>query len=603
MTKKLDVYPTYRLQQLGTIVVVQPTWKDETSESLTCDLETGTVALAEHPRIQSDYTDVFGVLGLARLEAGPALIVITGIEEVATLRGYPLYKITSTKVLADFHNGKWKAVDHHYLKLIRLGTDPKAHAGSLFFSHGGDPTLNQQAFEASNLDKQSMTSHTERADDLFFWNKTLAAPLLEAGVHTFVPTAFLGFAKQLNRLEFASQHRSHTGTITLIARRSVYRAGCRQWRRGVDMEGNIANFAETEQIVCIEGQPSGPVYSSFVQVRGSIPLLWSQSPNLKYKIPIRIGPHTTISPVFAAHIDNLLTKYGRCVAVNLANQTGREGKLSAAYAQQAADLSGRDDFRLVHFDFHKHCGATNYSKLNMLWNDISSEITSFGYWFQDGAGTSAQQAGVFRVNCVDSLDRTNVVAGGLARKQLEHMLVRLGVLPTHGSLAANFPEVDRAFRVTWADHGDELSQQYAGTGAMKSAFTRTGKRDLAGLIDDGQKSLTRYFLNNFRDGVKQDALDLVTGTHPIVPGKAPTWQNQGSPALPLIAALAAVWLALKNASDLSRNGSILEPSQLFTQVAVWLVAAILLVRFVLKNGSRLVDRPQLRPDLVIPWES
>jgi hypothetical protein len=41
-------------------------------------------------------------------------------------------------------------------------------------------------------------------------------------------------------------------------------------------------------------------------------------------------------------------------------------------------------------------------------------------------------------------------------------------------------------------------RQYAGTGALKSGFTRTGKRTLAGLIDDGVKSMTRYYLNNFK---------------------------------------------------------------------------------------------------------
>lgn len=120
--------------------------------------------------------DVFGVLGLARLEAGPALVVITGIEQVgcgqgstrwvgaraawpawlagwlarpraksrhamqsrlcflrqgrwhvtsehatisiiflpqvATLRGFPLYRVAATEVLADSRNGRWKAADH-----------------------------------------------------------------------------------------------------------------------------------------------------------------------------------------------------------------------------------------------------------------------------------------------------------------------------------------------------------------------------------------------------------------------------------------------------------------------------------------------------------
>ena len=53
---------------------------------------------------------------------------------------------------------------------------------------------------------------------------------------------------------------------------------------------------------------------------------------------------------------------------------------------------------------------------------------------------------------------------------------------------------------------------------MKSAFTRTGKRDMWGLLDDGAKSLTRYYLNNYEDGHKQDALDLVTGNYVVVPG-------------------------------------------------------------------------------------
>ena len=57
---------------------------------------------------------MFGVLGMARLEAGPALVVVTGAEEAATLRGHPLYRVTATQVLADTRNGKWKAADHRW---------------------------------------------------------------------------------------------------------------------------------------------------------------------------------------------------------------------------------------------------------------------------------------------------------------------------------------------------------------------------------------------------------------------------------------------------------------------------------------------------------
>ena len=70
----------------------------------------------------------------------------------------------------------------------------------------------------------------------------------------------------------------------------------------------------------------------------------------------------------------------------------------------------------------------------------------------------------------------------------------------------------------WANHGDDISLQYAGTGALKSGFTRTGVRTKAGLADDGWKSGLRYYLNNFEDGHKQDALDLVSGSYVISKG-------------------------------------------------------------------------------------
>lgn len=41
------------------------------------------------------------------------------------------------------------------------------------------------------------------------------------------------------------------------------------------MEGNVANCVETEQIVRVGGDAAD--WISFVQTRGSIPLIWSQS--------------------------------------------------------------------------------------------------------------------------------------------------------------------------------------------------------------------------------------------------------------------------------------------------------------------------------------
>ena len=63
----------------------------------------------------------------------------------------------------------------------------------------------------------------------------------------------------------------------------------------------------------------------------------------------------------------------------------------------------------------------------------------------------------------------------------------------------------------WADNADKMSLLYTGTGALKTDFTRTGKRTIMGALQDGERSVRRYFINNFADGLTQDSWDLVTG--------------------------------------------------------------------------------------------
>ena len=74
------------------------------------------------------------------------------------------------------------------------------------------------------------------------------------------------------------------------------------------MQGDVANFVETEQLIEIGGD-GPPVISSFVVVRGSIPLLWSQIPNIKYKPTTLIAPLQTCDAPFDRHIRELLEKY------------------------------------------------------------------------------------------------------------------------------------------------------------------------------------------------------------------------------------------------------------------------------------------------------
>ena len=62
----------------------------------------------------------------------------------------------------------------------------------------------------------------------------------------------------------------HKFRFILISRRSCERAGFRYQRRGIDAEGNVANFVETEQILSFDAATNEKHHIvSFVQIRGS----------------------------------------------------------------------------------------------------------------------------------------------------------------------------------------------------------------------------------------------------------------------------------------------------------------------------------------------
>lgn len=71
-------------------------------------------------------------------------------------------------------------------------------------------------------------------------------------------------------------------------------------------------------------------------------------------------------------------------------------------------------------------------------------------------------------------------------------------------------ELKRKFLSIWANNGDAISQQYAGTSALKGDYTRTGERNWTGIMKDGVTSANRYYLR-FKDNYRQLAFDVLQG--------------------------------------------------------------------------------------------
>ena len=310
---------------------------------------------------------------------------------------------------------------------------------SFYFSFSGDITnsLQRQMEREKSINDENRTLPLWKfADERFFFNKHLIKELVElhdSRANPFITPLLQGFI-EIHKCSLALEDEGIIGhpeggilpdhfEIALISRRNRHRAGTRYKRRGVDADGHVANFVETEQILLYHHYAI-----SYVLIRGSVPVFWSQ-PGYKYRPPPKLDrtPQED-QEAFRIHIENQIEKYkGNLVCINLAERYGREKIISDAFFNQAVDFDN-EDLSLITFDFHEHCRGMRFENVSILLEAIKEKIKSQRYCWMDSHGLVCAQRGVFRVNCIDCLDRTNVVQTAISRMVLESQLTKLGVI-------------------------------------------------------------------------------------------------------------------------------------------------------------------------------
>ncbi|PHH51964.1 Inositol-1,4,5-trisphosphate 5-phosphatase 1 [Ceratocystis fimbriata CBS 114723] len=415
--------------------------------------------------------------------------------------------------------------------------------GSFYYSTDFDLT-NRLQDRPVNINSYNI----DNFDESFLWNSFMIKPLVEFRSH-LLPEA----RRALDESHIlTSIIRGYCGTMTIpqtmaplrgsaasgpasylsvISRLSCRRAGTRFNARGIDDDGNVANFVETETTYW---SPTGIIFS-YVQVRGSVPVFWEQAADLvpgRQKITIARSPEGT-QPAFDKHFDELEHQYGAVHVVNLLSETkSGEAELTALYrygikhcplsrTTGGQQTSNHALLQCTEYDFHAETKAMGYEAAKDIRSLIEHWADGFAYYLAEEADDAADggvvasasrrmvpvlgQEGTFRTNCLDCLDRTNLIQTIISQMAVEAFLGHRGEYATadfwmrHSSL--------------WADNGDSLSKIYAGTGALKTSFTRHGKMSLSGAMADLRKSAQRLYHNNFTDPSRQVTIDMLLGRH------------------------------------------------------------------------------------------
>ena len=308
-----------------------------------------------------------------------------------------------------------------------------------------------------------------------------------------------------------SEKRDTSYLLTLISRRSILRPGLRYLRRGVDDDGHTANSVETEQILSKASWGASDNVYSFTQIRGSIPLFFSQSPYSFKPVPVLQHSPETNHVAFRRHFANLQAKYGLVQIVLLVDKHGGEMQIGQQYEGHARQLNEETEqankkLAIIWWDYHTECRGMKFENVAKLIDLLDSRIEDFGWTVEQNDTITRRQVGILRTNCMDCLDRTNVVQSACAQRVLESHLKQEGL-----EVNLQHDPTTQWFNTLWADNGDAISKQYSSTAALKGDYTRTRKRNYRGALNDFGLTLSRYFNNIVNDYFSQAAVDFFLG--------------------------------------------------------------------------------------------
>ncbi|KAG9144517.1 hypothetical protein Leryth_010735 [Lithospermum erythrorhizon] len=505
---------------------------------------------------------VYGIAGCIKFLESYYLVLVTKRRQIGSICGHAIYCIDESQIITIPHVSVLSDVSHSKTELRYKKLLSSVELTKDFFYSYTYPIM--QSLQKNVL---SMGEEGIPYENIFVWNAFLTQEIRSRCNNTVWTIALVHGHFQQERLSIFGRDFS----VSLISRRSRHFAGTRYLKRGVNDRGRVANDVETEQIVLDEeaGSSKGKM-TSVVQMRGSIPLFWSQEASkFSPKPDIILQRYDPTYESTKLHFEDLARRYGNPIIVlNLIKtfeKRPREMMLRREFANAVGYLNQilpeASHLKFIHWDFNKFAKSKSANVLAVLGGVASEALDLTGFYYsgkplvlkkqtqlsrtstardaslrdlrassvdltkiaKDNNARAQFQSGVLRTNCIDCLDRTNVAQYAYGLEALGRQLYAMGL--------SDKPKVDAdssiaaALMDMYQSMGDALAQQYGGSEAHNTVFReRQGKWKATTQSKEFLKSIKRYYSNTYTDGEKQDAINLFLGYFKPQEGKPALWE-------------------------------------------------------------------------------
>lgn len=325
---------------------------------------------------------VYGIAGCIKFLESYYLILVTKRRQIGCICGHAIYAIDESQLITIPHASvqtdvAYSKTELRYKKLLSSVDLTK----DFFYSY------TYPIMQSLQKNVQSKDAVGIQYDNRFVWNAYLTEAVRTRCKNNIWTVALVhGHFKQIRMSIFGRDF-----SVTLISRRSRHFAGTRYLKRGVNDKGRVANDVETEQIVLDEdaGSWKGKM-SSVLQMRGSIPLFWSQEASrLSPKPDIILQRYDPTYEATRLHFEDLAERYGNPIIVlNLiktVEKRPREMMLRREFANAVTYLneifSEEKHLKFIHWDFHKFAKTKSANVLGVLSVVASAALDMTGFYY------------------------------------------------------------------------------------------------------------------------------------------------------------------------------------------------------------------------------
>ena len=500
----------------------------------------------------------YAIFGFVKFHLGYYAIMVSDINKIGKIAKYTINRANNLRLIPLFYSNLIKKEKIYDLEFKYVSIFQSAEFGKeMYFSYNYNMTKTLQRNFIENFKTEICASYEKNfykdnssneidldkiTNHYFLWNYYHLSEFVNCVKNELWFVYFIyGYFEQIETIIYGLRF-----LVSVIARRNRFYAGTRYLKRGINNDGQVANDVETEQILeevsttCSER----PSITSYVHIRGSVPIYWHQDQtSILPKPDIKCNFTDIRFDATKRHFYILSKRYGQpsvvCNLTKAKEKKPQETLLNEWYLKSVHYINNIDiteeeinngvkKIEYYHYDlkalrknkffYKEYCGEAcrQISKTNMF--------CFIPYILSNNTYLLSLQNGVIRSNCIDCLDRTNVYQQIIGTAVV---IIQLRFFGVDSKEPEN--ENDEIYGVLteiYKNMGNVLSNQYAGSEAHKQTIKddRSKVNKIMGKFPEMFNTFKRYFNNSFNDANKQSRINLFLGKYQIKEFQPDIWE-------------------------------------------------------------------------------